>query len=196
MNIRKIREDLGRIQPSCQRRDFNHALVLLISSLKELGGQRAPMDIRQDFRDALITICSDPIFKAVHATPITYTAGKEREILSQLVKVYQAIVGQANKETYEEAAARKLKIDHALRDGKNFLSRGLVSDADTCFAQAVKNYRDENALFAMIAREFMNAKEFARAQGYLKFGLKQAPNDPLLLSLAMQCQRLRAQAGR
>lgn len=196
MNVRKIREDLGRIQPSCQRRDFNHALVLLINSLKDLGGQRAPLDIRQDFRDALTTICSDPIFKGVYATPIIYAPGKEREILGILVKVYQTIVGQAEQETFEEAAARKLKIDHALRDAKNFLAKGLVSEADQFFGEAIKNYRDENALFAVIAREFMGVKEYARAQGYLKFGLKKAPNDPLLLSLAMECQNLRAQAGR
>ena len=196
MNVRKIREDLGRIQPSCQRRDFNHAMVLLINSLKELGGQRAPLDIRQEFRDALTTICSDPIFKGVQSTPIVYAPGKEREILSQMVKIYQAIIGQVGQETYEEAAARKLKIDHALRDAKNFLARGQVSEADQSFAQAIKNYRDENALFAVIAREFMVVKEYARAQGYLKFGLKKAPSDPLLLSLAMECQRLRAQKGR
>ncbi|MBQ7585432.1 MAG: hypothetical protein IJU40_04185 [Desulfovibrionaceae bacterium] len=112
------------------------------------------------------------------------------------MQVYQALQGKVEKETYEEAAARKLKIDHALRDGKNYLKRGLVSEADLSFAIAVKNYRDENALFAMIAREFIAVKEYARGLGYLKAGLKVAPQDPLLNQLAQECMRLRTQAGK
>ncbi|MBQ9536864.1 MAG: hypothetical protein IJU79_03635 [Desulfovibrionaceae bacterium] len=191
MNIRKIREDLGRVKSSCQRRDFNNALFLLISSLKELGGQRAPLDLRQDFRDALFAICSDPNYKSVRPTPVIYNAGKEREILAQMLQVYQAIVGQVETESYEVAAARKLKIDQALRDGKNFLSRGLVPEAELSFAEAVKNYRTENALFAIIAREFMAVKEYGRGLGYLREGLKRAPTDPMLRELANECMRLR-----
>lgn len=196
MNARKIREDLGRSKTCCQRRDFLQALFLLISSLNELGGQRAPTDLRPDFREAITTICADPLYKAVRSAPISYSPGSEREILTQMVQLYQTIQAKKNTETFEEAAARKLRIDHALRNGKNFLSSGNFPDADACFMEAVKNYRDENALFAMIARAYIDMKEYARALGYLREGLKRAPKDANLRTLAEYCMRMRAENPR
>ncbi|MCR4666192.1 MAG: tetratricopeptide repeat protein [Desulfovibrio sp.] len=195
MNIRKIREDLGRVRTSCQRRDVPHGLYLLISSLKELGGQKPTTDLRADFREAVNMIASDPEFKAVCAQPLIYKPGSERELLGMLIQVYQTMVGKKNTETYEEASARKLRIDHSLRDGKKFLSHGRVQDAETCFAEAIKNYKDENALFLLIARAYIEVKEVNRAIGYLREGLKKAPQDPALRSLADECLRMKAAQG-
>ena len=196
MNVRKIREDLGRVKTSCQRRDFQHGLYLLIASLKELGGQRPTTDIRSDLREAVNTIASDPEFKAVCAQTISYKPGAERELLSMLIQIYQTLVGKKNSESYEEAAERKLKIDQALRSGKNFLSHGRLADAEACFADAIKNYRDENALFLMIARAYIELKEYGRGLGYLREGLKRAPQDPNMLKLADECLRMRAETGK
>ena len=191
VNIRKIREDLGRAKSSCQRRDFLQGLFLLISSLKELGGQRAPTDLRSDFREAIASVCADPLYKAVKPTPISYVAGRERDILTQMVQVYQTVVHKKNTETYEEAAERKLKLDHALRDGKRFLASRQIAEAELCFADSIKYCRYENALFAMIARAYIDIKEYTRGLGYLREGLKRAPNDTALLALAESCQRMR-----
>ena len=194
MNIRTIRENLGRSKTCCQRREFQQGLFLVISALRDLGGLRAPTDIRQDFRDAISMVCSASEFKTLRPTPIIYTAGKERDILAQLIKIYQMYVNSKNSETYEEAAARKLKIDHALRNGKNCLSRGNLQDADRCFGEAIQNYRDEIALFSVIAKEYMALKEYGRALGYLREGVKRAPKDTNLLRLADECLRLRQDA--
>ena len=194
MNIRKIREDLGRVKTSCQRRDFSHALYLLIASLKELAWQRPPSDLRTDFREAINFVGSDPQFKELSGKPLIYKPGAERELLTFLIQIYQTLTGKKNNESYEEALERKLKIDHALRDGKHFLSRRQINDAEACFAEAIKNYRDEHALFLMIARSYIEIKEFARGLGYLREGLKRAPNDPSLLKLADECLRMRAEA--
>ena len=64
MNTRKIREDLGRVKASCMRRDFERALFLTISALRELGGQTAPSDLRGDFRTAVSYLVADPEYKA------------------------------------------------------------------------------------------------------------------------------------
>ena len=193
MNIRKIRENLGRVKTSCQRRDFSHALYLLIAALKELAGQRPPTDLRADFREAINMVGGDPQFKEFSSAPLIYKPGGERELLTLLIQIYQTLAGKKNTESYEEALERKLKIDHALRDGKHFLSRHQIADAETCFAEAIKNYRDEHALFMMIARAYIEIKEFARGLGYLRDGLKRAPNDPNLLRLAEDCLRMRAE---
>ncbi|MBO4336229.1 MAG: hypothetical protein J5846_10445 [Desulfovibrio sp.] len=194
MNIRKIRESLGRVKTSCQRRDFSHALYLLIASLKELAGQRPPTDLRSDFREAINLVGSDPQFKELSANPLIYKPGAERELLTLLIQIYQTLTGKKNTESYEEALERKLKIDHALRDGKHFLSRRQIAEAEACFAEAIKNYRDEHALFLMIARAYIEIKEYARGLGYLRDGLKHAPNDPNLLRLADECLRMRTES--
>ncbi|MBO4369618.1 MAG: hypothetical protein J5803_05920 [Desulfovibrio sp.] len=194
MNIRKIREDLGRVKTGCQRRDVQHALYLLIGSLKELGGQRPTTDLRSDFREAINTMASDPEFKAICTQPLIYKPGNEREILTLLIQVYQVMVGKKNSESYEEACERKLKIDHSLRDGKKFLSHGRIQDAELCFAEAIKNYKDEHALFLMIAKAYIEIKEFSRGLGYLREGLKRAPQDPNLRQLADECLKMRAES--
>ncbi|MBQ7617755.1 MAG: hypothetical protein IJS50_02660 [Desulfovibrio sp.] len=191
MNIRKIKEDLGRAKTSCQRRDFQHGLFLLISSLKELGGQRPTTDLRSDFREAITMVASDPIFKSVCGQTVSYKPGTERDILNLMIQVYQTLAGKKNTESYEQASARKLKIDQALRSGKNFLAHGRVADAEQCFAEALKNYRDEHAIFLIIARAYIELKEYGRGLGYLREGLKRALNEPSLMQLADQCLRLR-----
>ena len=196
MNARKIREHLGQARTSCQRRDFTRALNLTIMALKELGKQSAPIDTRSDFRDTLTELSADPTFKANVKTPISYQPGKELEIREILVNLYNTLQGVASNEDYDTALQRKLGIDHALRDGKAFLSRGKLPEAEASFAEALKNYRDEDSLFAVIARAYMEKEEYVRALGYLREGLKKAPSNSDLLRLSEECARLRQQAGK
>ncbi|MBQ7457405.1 MAG: hypothetical protein IJS54_07360 [Desulfovibrio sp.] len=196
MNARKIREDIGRVKTSCQRRDFINALILLAGCIKELGGQRVPQDFRTEFREALNSLTSDPTFKQFHPNPIIYKPGGEREILAILIQVYQNVVGKKNTETFEETAERKLRIDMALRDAKNYLSKGQGTDADRSFAEAIKNYRDEYSLFLVIAHIYMDYKEYGRALGYIREGLKRHPQEPSLLRLAETCMQMRADAAK
>lgn len=196
MNTRKIREDIGRVKTSCQRRDLPTALLLLIGCIKELGGMRVPTDFRTDFREALNAITADPQFKELTPQPVPYKAGAEREILTILVQTYQKLVGKKNEESFEEAAERKLRIDVALRNAKTYLTRGQSAEADRAFTEAVKNYRDENALFLVIARTYMEFKEYGRALGYIREGLKRAPQEQSLQDLAETCMQLRAEAAR
>ncbi|MGE9985845.1 tetratricopeptide repeat protein [Desulfovibrio sp. SGI.169] len=196
MNARKIREDLGRAKTSCQRNDLSRAIYLTISAFRELGGQNAPTDLRGDFRTTLAALASDPQYKKECGQALAYQPGKERELLALLINVYKELRGQEDQEDYETTLQRKLNLDRCLKDGKLFLKQGKPSEADTCFAEALKYYKNEYAAFAVMARAMLEAGEYVRALGHVRRGLKVRPEDAELRHLAEECLRLRAQAGR
>ena len=191
MNARKVREDLGRAKACCARRDTERALFLTISALKELGGQSAPLDLRGDFRAAVADLAVDPELKAAGAPAFAYTPGGERDLLQLLSQLYRSLKGQEKEEEYQAALQRKLNLDHGFSDGKKFLAEGKSSEADACFAEALKHYKDENAIFGMMARAMMDAGEYVRAIGHARAGLKELPDDAELMRIVEECTRLR-----
>lgn len=197
INSSKVRGDLGRAKTAANRNEMDRAVQLIYVSLKALGGQQTPMDLRSDFREAINATTSIAEFKKIHAEPVIYAAGKEKELLAVFAHVYTVITGKANEEeAYETAIKRKLSLDRCLKDARALIARGKTADADKIFTEALKFYRDEHILFAMIARDLMEAGEAVRALGYIKQGLKAIPNDPELTSLGQECLKLRAEQGR
>lgn len=194
MNIRKIREDLGRAKASCARRDLERSLYLTIAALRELGGQTVPTDLRGDFRTTLTALGADQDFKKEHPHPLSYQPGRERDLLQLFSALYKRIKGQEGQEDYETTLQRKLKLDHCLKTGRQLLAAGKASEADASFAEAVKYYKNEIAVFAMMARAMLDAGEYVRALGHVRKGLKECPDDANLIRLAEECLRLRAQA--
>ena len=191
MNARKIREDLGRAKACCSRHDTERALFLTISALKELGGQSAPLDLRGDFRTAFAELAADPDLKAAGVPALAYSPGAEKEVLQQLSQVYRTLKGQEKEEEYQSALQRKLSLDHSFSAGKKFLSAGKPTEADACFVEALKHYKDEKAIFGMMARAMMDAGEYVRAMGHARNGLKELPNDAELTRIIEECARLR-----
>lgn len=191
MNARKIREDLGRAKACCSRHDSERALFLTISALKELGGQSAPLDLRGDFRTAFAELAADPDLKAAGVPALAYSPGAEKEVLQQLSLVYRTLKGQEKEEEYQSALQRKLSLDHSFSDGKKFLSAGKPTEADACFVEALKHYKDEKAIFGMMARAMMDAGEYVRAIGHARNGLKELANDAELTRIIEECTRLR-----
>lgn len=196
MNIRKIREDLGKSRTCVQRRDFARAIYLFCGALKELGAQAAPMDLRGDFRTALTDLCADPIYKKEFSQPLCYQPGKEKELLVFFTKFYKKIMGTEDQEDYETTLQRKLNLDRCINDGKTFLAQGKPSDADDCFLEGLKFYKNEIAAFGMMAKAMMDAGEYVRALGYLRKGLAEQQDNQDLRQLADECTRKRAHAGK
>ena len=191
MNARKIREDLGRAKACCSRHDTERALFLTITALKELGGQSAPLDLRGDFRTAFAELAADPDLKAAGVPALAYAPGTEKDVLQQLSQVYRTLKGQEKEEEYQTALQRKLNLDHCFSDGKKFLSAGKPTEADACFVEALKHYKDEKAIFGMMARAMMDAGEYVRAIGHARMGLKEMPDDAELARIIEGCTRLR-----
>lgn len=193
MNARKVREDLGRAKACCARHDTERALFLTISALKELGGQSAPLDLRGDFRSAVADLASDPELKAAGAPAVVYSPGAEKDLLQLLSQLYRSMKGQEKEEEYQAALQRKLNLDRCFNDGKKFLAEGKPSEADASFAEALKYYKDEKAIFGMMARVMMDAGEYVRAIGHARSGLKELPDNAELSRILEECIRLRQQ---
>lgn len=191
MNARKIREDLGRVKTCIQRRDFPRALYLLNISLKDLGGQPAPMPLRGDFRIAITEICSHNIYRKNYSQPLAYQPGKERELLVFFTKFYNQIMGKEEEEDYETALQRKLNLDRCFNNGKVFVNEGKLAEAEECFNEAFNYYKNELVIFNLIAKTFMDAGQYVRALGYIRKGLKEKPEDPGLTKLAEECAQKR-----
>lgn len=192
MNARKIREDLGRIKTCIQRRDYPRALYLFCVSVKDLGGQAAPMDLRGDFRTALAELCSDPVYKKEYSQPLSYQPGRERDLFVFLNSFYKQLMGAEGKEDYETTLQRKLALDRCLNDGKAFLKQGQPSEADNSFNEAFKYYKNEFAVYGMMAKAMLEAGHPGRALGYVRKGLAEKKDDQALLKLFQECERLRA----
>lgn len=191
MNVRKIREDLGKAKASCQRKDLSRALFLLVACLKDLGGQQAPTDLRSDFRNLIADIGKDPQYKKISGKAVSYQPGKEKELLVFYRNLYSELQGQGSTEDYDTALKRKLNLDHAISEGKQLLSQGKISEADAAFAKAATFYKNEYQAFAMMARALMEVGEYVRALGHLRKGLKDHPNDAAMKRLAEECQNKR-----
>lgn len=196
MNARKIREDLGKARTCVQRRDYARAIYLFCIALKDLGGQAAPTDLRGDIRTTLADICANPVYKKEYNQSLSYQPGKERELLAFFNKFYKQIMGTEDQEDYETTLQRKLNLDRCISNGKAFISQGKFSEADECFTEAFKYYKNEFAAYSMMATAMMEAAQYVRALGYVRKGLAEKPNDPQLKQLAQECMRQRAQSGR
>lgn len=154
------------------------------------------MDLRGDFRTALGEICSDPVYKKEYPNPIAYQPGRERDLLIFFNKFYKQLMGAEDKEDYEATLQRKLSLDRCLNDGKAFLKQGDPSEADNSFSEAFKYYKNEFAIYGMMAKAMLEAGHAARALGYVRKGLAERPDDADLARLAQECAKQRAQNGR
>lgn len=196
MNIPKIRENLGRVKTCINRKELERALELLISAFKELGGQQAPINLRGDFRDAIRDLSYLPSFKEAYKNQIGYQPGKEKELRAIFEQIYHNLTGVDQEEVYEKAMQRKVGIDINLKNARNALSKGQIPEADAFFKEAISFYRDEDILFAMIAKELMEVGENIRALDYIRAGLKKMPQNGELLKMLDACNKARAEKKR
>ena len=122
---------------------------------------------------------------------LAYAPGAEKDVLQMLSQVYRSLKGQEKEEEYQSALQRKLNLDRCFNDGKKFLAEGKATEADACFVEALKHYKDEKAIFGMMARAMMDAGEYVRAMGHARTGLKELPDDEELGRILEECARLR-----
>ncbi|CAI3226954.1 tetratricopeptide repeat protein [Desulfovibrio legallii] len=193
MNISQIRLGLGRVKSSCARRDLERALDLAIAALDALGGQTPPTDLRGDIRNAVASLAADPDIRAHAPAPLAYQPGMEQDLARSLRQVRDGLKNAQEQEDYAATLQRKQQLDRWFKDGKAFLAQGKPSEADACFAEALRHYRDETALFGMMAKAMMEAGEYVRALGHIRAGLKANPGNAALADLAEACASLRQQ---
>ena len=191
MNARNVREDLAKARTASKRGELARSLNFVVSALKALEGHPAPTDLRGDIRDALADLNADPDFKNAAGAPVPYQPGQERALLNFFIRLSNSLLGLEDQEDHEAALKRKLNLDRCLRDGRKFLQEGRPAEADQCFADAYKFYKNESAFFVLVARALMEAGEYVRALGHIRQGLKINSGDGELARLAEECARLR-----
>jgi tetratricopeptide (TPR) repeat protein len=181
MDIRQIREHLGRVKAYYLKNETLRSMDALINGLKGAltlpGG--LPTNVRSPLREAVQLVAKEDLVKkrVPAATPLMYQQGQERQLLAVLMDLRKEIDEDLNSEDYETAAARKLRLDQALNQGLRSLEAGRVSEADEYFQQALANYRDEHRVFFYIGTSLVEANAAKRAMPYLRKGVAAAPDD-------------------
>jgi predicted Zn-dependent protease len=199
MDVRKVRESLGRVRTSFQRNETRRALAFFISGLQSIGNSTTPPEVRGDIREAVQLLARDEQIRKHFpgGQNTSYTPGQEKALLQLVTQIHDMLVEAEGKESPEEALARKIKIDQTFNAGKKLMEQGKASEADASFAEAVQSYKDEHRLFYMIAKLLVDAEEVVRAGHYLKKGLEVLPDDPDLMALLERARVLRqAMKGR
>ncbi len=191
MSVKEIKENLSRAKSYAQRQDTERAVGALINALRLLGTKALASDLRPVMRETVQNLGRNPTIKEIWPHPLNYQPGQEAQLLAPFAQIYKTLC-QEEEEGRDAAKSRKLRIDQTLNAGIKLLQQKRVSEADACFAEAVKNYKDEHALFGMIGKALMEVNEFRRAYPYLKRGAEVAPQNANVQALYKQCCELRA----
>lgn len=192
MNIRQIRENLGRVKASFLRNENLRALSCFVAAMKELGNNAPATDLKGDIREAVQYLMRDTQIKALLPAGLSgYAPGQEKSLLLLFTKILERLTEAEGTETSEAALERKIKIDQAYNAGVKHLGQGRVSEADASFAEAASLCKDEYRLFHMIASALLDAGEVVRAGPYLKRGMEALPGNPDLTALLERARVLR-----
>ena len=185
MDLRKTREQLGRIRVYYLKGDTLRALASAVMALRDLAQMsNLPTDMRSMLRDGIGFLARDEELKRYLKRPLAYQPGQEKALFIQLGAAYKEMAAQAGQESRDEAFARKQKLDRALNMGQKLVAQGKFSEAEEAFREAVSYYRDEHRLFQMIAKCFIDADQPRRAIDYLRKALEIEPdNEPARLML-------------
>ena len=185
MDLRKTREQLGRIRVYYLKGDTLRALASAVMALRDLAQMsNLPTDMRSMLRDGIGFLARDEELKRYLKRPLAYQPGQEKALFIQLGAAYKEMAAQAGQESRDEAFARKQKLDRALNMRQKLVAQGKFSEAEEAFREAVSYYRDEHRLFQMIAKCFIDADQPRRAIDYLRKALEIEPdNEPARLML-------------
>ena len=192
MDMRQVREHLGRVKPYYLKNETLRALHSLITGLKGAlllpGGMPTP--VRGSVREAVQLMARDEMIKKRLPTQLMYQSGQERQLLAVLIKTYKEIETELNTENYDTTSQRKQQLDAMLNQGLRSLEAGRVPEADEYFHQAITYYRDEHRLFFFIAKSLIEADAPKRAVPFLRKGLEVAPDDTEMAELLERASQM------
>lgn len=178
MDLRKTREQLGRIRVYHLKGDTLRALASAVMALRDLSKMsNLPTDVRSMLRDGIGFLSRDEELKRYLKRPLVYQPGQEMALFVQLGAAYKEMAAQTGLESREEAFARKQKLDRALILGQKLTAQGKFSEAEEAFQEAVSYYRDEHRLFQVIAEAFIGAGQARRALDYLRRAVEADPDN-------------------
>lgn len=185
MDLRKIRENLGRIKVYYLKGETLRALGFAVMALKDVvrAGGTPPLDVRGPLREGVQLLTRDKDVKRLAGGPLLYQPGQERALLLALAKLYKLLEDEAGRESREAAFARKQRLDQALGLGRRLLAQARISEADAAFQEALAHYRDEHRVFQLIGKSLLDAGQARRAAPYLKKAVELEPDNAVARGL-------------
>ncbi len=191
MESKDIRDLLIKAKVNYTQKKNIECVGAIVMALRNMGDGAQTVEVCSALREVIALVGKEDMVVEVVGHALTYTSGQEKELLAPFAKVFKIAMENKDKESHEEALARKLKIDRAFNEGRNLLAKNNVSEADQCFSEAITHYRDEHSLFSLIGEALMQANAPKRAFPYLKKGIEVDANNELMRKLYEQCDELR-----
>ncbi len=191
MDIRKVRENLGRIKVYYLKGETLKALGFAVMGLKALEGTTPPTDVKSSIREGIQLLAKDEGVKARLKAPLMYQPGQEKNLLVLLSKLYKEMDAAAQAENHDAALARKRALDQNINLGGKLLNQGKVSEADAAFQDALKYYKDEHRAWQMIGKCLLDAGQGKRAWPYLKKAVELEPENEVARELFSAASKAR-----
>lgn len=197
MDLRKARENLGRIKIYYLKGESLRALQAAIGALKDLVQcNPLPSEMRGLLREGLQLISRDDNIKPFLKGPFIYQPGQERNLLVTLVAAYKSMDDAVSQESHATSLERKRRLDQAINLGQKFLAQGKVSEAEEAFQAALRNYRDEHRVFLLVGRWLLEAQQPRRAVPYLRKATELEPTNTAAFELLSAAMTARHEAAR
>ncbi len=193
MTAKEIRDQLVRAKIMYTQKKNLECVGAIIMALRNMGDAVPSPEVGGALREVVTLIGKEPMVTDITGEPIVYVQGQEKALLVPFAHVFKTVMANKDKESHAEAKVRKLKIDKAFNDAKKFLQQNNVSEADQCFSEAIKFYKDEHTLFALIGEALMEANAPKRAFPYLKKGVEVDSKSQKVRDLYEKCEVLRKQ---
>lgn len=177
MDIRQLRDSFRKAKLYAERGDMLGSLQIGLQSLRVvLSSSVISTELRSAVRELVGVYATDKLLRKLADYSFAYTPGKEKALYVAMQKAHEGLKLRVITETYDEAIARKKELDQHIIRGRNYLKAGKLEDADQCFKEALKCYKDEKSIFAFIGRIFLDEKQIPRASFYLKKAHEVEPN--------------------
>lgn len=175
-----IMEELARSKGYYHRHEIMRAMISLATALKGLvesnvAGPTATQ-ISGMVREQVQRLNRTEEVQGYAPDGLVFQRGGEKKLLLQLARIIKQAKEDAEKESEEAMAERKLQMDRLLLRGQKLLDVGKVADAEEAFQEAVGLYVDEHVLFCMIGQKLLDADQPKLALKYLQQGLEKDPD--------------------
>lgn len=193
MDIRKVKEAFGKAKINASRGEYTTSLQFFNVGLREvLTSSGLPLiEVRSYIREIVQLYATAPPIRNLLNRSMSYTPGNEKALYTLTRKVYNVLANKVEPEKYEDAIARKKKLDKYLILGKKYLQEGKLSEADQMLQGAAECYRDEKILFSYIAKLYMDAHQDARAITFWQKALEVDPKNDEIQKTLLELLRKR-----
>ncbi|MDY7000379.1 MAG: tetratricopeptide repeat protein [Thermodesulfobacteriota bacterium] len=183
-----VEEHLSRAKVAFLKGETLKPLLSLAEALKLVLTQKiSSMDmprIGSLLRENFQNMTKMEAVKKIHPAPFIYKKGEEKNLLRALLPVIKKVREEMERESLEAMRQRKTKIDQLIIQGRKYLEKKNILEAQRSFRGAVEEHVDEDAMFTIIADNLITAGYSKEPLEYLKRALERDPDSRKACELA------------